>query len=186
MFEFEFSTDQPVCQLIVRLCDMRSDGSSALITWAPLNLTHIVSHSNPFALRPGEHYRTRIQLNDIAYAIPAGHRLRLAVATTYWPMLWPSPRAGTVELHLKESRVRLPVRRIQKMERHPFSSEPDNAEPLREILLPERRKTVVGKLEPDGSVVSETEDDFGMTFNPAFRASSMTVSGCAVVAKSTS
>jgi hypothetical protein len=167
VFEFDFSTDQPVCQLIARLCDMRSDGSSALITWAPLNLTHIVSHANPSALRSGERYRARIQLNDVAYAIPAGHRLRLAVATTYWPMLWPSPRAGAVDLHLKDSRLRLPARRIRKMAGEAFFSEPDKAEPLREILIPGSRKTLVGKLEPDGSVVSETEDDFGMTFNPA-------------------
>ena len=167
VFEFEFSTDQPICQLIVRLCELRADGGSALITWAPLNLTHIVSHSDPSALRPGEHYRARIQLNDVAYAIPAGHRLRLAVATTYWPMLWPSPKASAVDLHLQHSRVHLPVRPIQKTAGKPFSSEPDNAQPLRETVTPESRKTIVAKLEPDGSVVSETDDDFGMIFDPA-------------------
>jgi putative CocE/NonD family hydrolase len=166
VFEFDFSTGQPVCQLIVRLCELGSDGDSALITWAPLNLNHIESHADPSVLQPGEQYRARIQLNDIAYAIPAGHRLRLAVATTYWPMLWPSPQAGTVDLHLKHSHINLPVRRAQKTEGKPLYSEPDNAEPLRETLIPESRRSFVGKLHPDGSVVSETEDDFGMILNP--------------------
>ena len=35
-----------------------------------------------------------MQLNDIAHAFPAGHRMRIALSTSYWPIAWPSPAAG--------------------------------------------------------------------------------------------
>ena len=38
----------------------------------------------------------RIQLNDAGSVFPAGHRVRLALSTAYWPMIWPSPEKATV------------------------------------------------------------------------------------------
>ena len=165
--EFAFSADQPVCKLVVRLCDLHPEEGSSLITWAPLNLTHRESHASPQKLRPGKRYRARVQLNDIAYALPAGHRLRLAVATTNWPMLWPDPRSTTVELHLKGCHIRIPVRRILGIDEDAFPPPPATVNPVREILSPENRRIVTASLTPDGSVVSETTDDFGLSVNPA-------------------
>jgi hypothetical protein len=38
----------------------------------------------------------RLQLNDCGATVPAGHRIRLALSTSYWPMIWPAPEAATV------------------------------------------------------------------------------------------
>ena len=38
----------------------------------------------------------RIQLNDAGSAFPAGHRVRLALSTSYWPTIWPSPEKATL------------------------------------------------------------------------------------------
>jgi predicted acyl esterase len=38
----------------------------------------------------------RLQLNDCGATFPAGHRIRLALSTTYWPMVWPAPHDATV------------------------------------------------------------------------------------------
>src|SRR5262249_50532231 len=46
----------------------------------------------------GERYRVRIQLNDAASVFPAGHRVRLALSTAYWPMIWPSPEKATLQI----------------------------------------------------------------------------------------
>jgi hypothetical protein len=34
----------------------------------------------------------------MGYQVAAGHRLRLALSTTYWPFVWPSPEAATLEI----------------------------------------------------------------------------------------
>jgi hypothetical protein len=47
---------------------------------------------------PGGRYRVRLQLNDCGTTFPAGHRIRLALSTTYWPMVWPSPHDATVTI----------------------------------------------------------------------------------------
>jgi predicted acyl esterase len=31
----------------------------------------------------------KIKLDDIAWRVPAGHRLRVSISTSYFPMMWP-------------------------------------------------------------------------------------------------
>jgi hypothetical protein len=52
----------------------------------------------------------RVQLNEIGHVFPAGHRLRVAVSTAYWPIVWPSPRPVRLLVHAGGSRLLLPVR----------------------------------------------------------------------------
>jgi hypothetical protein len=73
-----------------------------------LNLAHHDGSETPAPLVLRRRYRVRIQLNDAGCVIPAGHRIRVAVSTTYWPMLWPSPEAATVTVF--EGSINLPVR----------------------------------------------------------------------------
>jgi hypothetical protein len=75
-----------------------------------LNLCHRDGHEWPAPLEPGTFYRVRMQLNDIAHAFPAGCRLRLALSTCYWPIVWPSPQAAMLSLRTGSSVLRLPVR----------------------------------------------------------------------------
>ena len=56
----------------------------------------------------GRRYQVRLQLNDAGAAFPAGHRIRLAFSTTYWPMIWPAPDKATVTIHAGS--LDLPVR----------------------------------------------------------------------------
>jgi hypothetical protein len=68
------------------------------VSYGVLNLAHRDSHETPALLAIGERYRLRIQLNDTASAFPAGHRVRLALSTAYWPMIWPSPETATLRI----------------------------------------------------------------------------------------
>ena len=56
----------------------------------------------------GQRYRVRIKLNDAGSVFPAGHRVRLALSTAYWPMIWPSPEKAT--LLISGGTLDLPVR----------------------------------------------------------------------------
>ncbi|WP_425039423.1 CocE/NonD family hydrolase [Primorskyibacter sp. S187A] len=92
----------------VRLTDVFPDGTSAMITWGYLNLCHHESHASPEALTPGAPIDVTLTLDQIAYRLPAGHRLRLAVSTQYWPTLWPPAHAKG--LTITGGALSLPVR----------------------------------------------------------------------------
>ncbi len=110
VLELEVAVDRPSAFLAVRLCDVAPDGASTQVTYGLLNLTHDAAHETVTPLEPGRRLSARVQLNDIAHAFPAGHRIRVAVSTSYWPRVWPSPEAVTLALFTGGSRLSLPVR----------------------------------------------------------------------------
>ncbi len=113
-----FTVDQPQAIVALRLCDVWPDGASNRITFGLMNLTHQHNHELPLSLVPGKIYTLIIKLRDIAYTLPAGHRLRLALSTSYWPLAWPSPRAVTISVQTATSVLSLPVRQHHSAE-HP-------------------------------------------------------------------
>lgn len=94
----DIACDRPVANLVARLCDVHPGGESLRLSFGVLNLTHRDSHEAPSPLEPGRRYRVRIQLNDCGASLPAGHRVRLGLSTTYWPMIWPAPEVATVTI----------------------------------------------------------------------------------------
>ncbi len=51
----------------------------------------------------------QVQLKGCAQVVPAGHRLRIAVSTSYWPMVWPSPKPARVTVDPSGSSLELPL-----------------------------------------------------------------------------
>ena len=104
----DVACDKPLANLAVRLCDIHPDNSSLRVSYGILNLAHRDDSDAPTPLVPQRHYRVRVQLNDAGSVFPAGHRIRLALSTTYWPMVWPSPESATVTVFA--GTLDLPVR----------------------------------------------------------------------------
>jgi putative CocE/NonD family hydrolase len=100
--------DAPRANVTVRLCDVAPDGGSTLITWGTLNLAH--RDGEPGDLAPGQAFAARIALRAAGRRIAKGHRLRLALTTQHWPILWPQPFAATLSLAAGGSCLVLPVR----------------------------------------------------------------------------
>lgn len=126
------AVDHPAAFVAVRLSDVAPDGSSALVSWGVLNLTHRESHEFPAPVPPGERMTITIPLKVIGYTLPAGHRWCLAVSPTQWPHVWPSPKPVTLTLFMDEScELILPVRPPQPEDAHlrPFDL-PEVASPL--------------------------------------------------------
>jgi hypothetical protein len=132
----ELSVDRPKALVAVRLCDVAPDGSSLLVTRGLRNLTHTDDHAEASDLEPGRRYTFRVRLDAIAQAVPAGHRLRVAVSTAYWPWAWPSPEPVTLTVH--GGRLLLPVRPLREDEPEPPPfGEPEWAKPIEvEVLEP--------------------------------------------------
>lgn len=126
----DLACDRPVANLVARLCDVHPSGESLRVSYGVLNLTHRDGHETPVPLVPGRHYRVRLQLNDAGAVFPAGHKIRLAFSTTYWPMIWPSPEPATVTI--LDGALDLPVRTPRSEDvRLPLLPEPQTAAPER-------------------------------------------------------
>jgi putative CocE/NonD family hydrolase len=104
------AADAPVAQLAVRLCDVAPDDRVTRVSYQVLNLTHRDSHEHPTVLEPGRYYDVAVTLNACGHRFLAGHRMRLAIASAYWPIIWPAPYAATLSIHAGESALELPVR----------------------------------------------------------------------------
>ncbi len=101
--------NQPQALVAIRLTDVAPDGTSAFVTLGVLNLAHRRSHEHPAPLKPGQYYAVDVTMKPVAQTFPRGHRLRMAISSTYWPMVWPSPRPVTLTIDPDGSRVDLPV-----------------------------------------------------------------------------
>ncbi|KUJ76999.1 peptidase S15 [Ruegeria marisrubri] len=154
------SSDKPQAQIAVRLNHMHPDGASTRITYGVLNLTHRDSHAAPEPLEPGKAYDITLDLDQIAYRVPRGHRLRVAVSSAYWPLIWPSPE--TAELHLTGGEISLPLRPSGDTDEYAFPP-PDAETPWQVTTLREASNT--RRTETDlktGEIRLIIEDDFGL------------------------
>ncbi|MEZ6029983.1 MAG: CocE/NonD family hydrolase [Hyphomonadaceae bacterium] len=106
----QLASDQPVAKVFVRLCEVKPDGKSWLVTWGALNLTRRDSMAAPTPLEAGTIYRVTLNLRAIAHSFSEGSRIRLAISEGFWPMLWPSPVTPSLRLPTGVSTLSLPVR----------------------------------------------------------------------------
>ena len=163
--EIAFQCDQPQALLAVRLCDVWPDGASTLITRGIMNLCQRNGKDRPEALVLGQTYTVSIQLNHVGYAVPPGHRLRLAISTSYWPIAWPSPTRPLVHLRCGDSKLHLPL--YSNEENHVKLTEFKDTElgqPLATTQLRETRQTRTTSVDPEsGNHVWEINADNGAT-----------------------
>lgn len=88
------SSDKPLGFVVARLCDVAPDGASVRIAHGMLNLCHRDSREHPSPMVPGQVVEVAFSLDQMAYRLAPGHRLRIALSNSYWPFVWPSPDAG--------------------------------------------------------------------------------------------
>jgi uncharacterized protein len=138
------------------------DGQVSRITYGLLNLTHRASHEYPSPLTPGAKVRVKVQLDDIAWRIPSGHKLRVAISTCYWPLMWPAPEAATVTVHTGVSKLLIPLRKPVENE-PPVTWPPVEAAPAaerKELTKPFNTREAT-KVPLTGEQRLEIVDDFG-------------------------
>ncbi|WP_413693168.1 CocE/NonD family hydrolase [Psychromonas sp. KJ10-2] len=161
--QFALSSDKPQANLVVRVSDVHPNGEVTRITYGVLNLTHRDSHETPEALIPGHEYDVSMTLNAMAYVIPKGHKLRVAVSTAYWPLIWPNPEQATLSFNTQKCSITVPLNQ------HPTISEniPAYDKPVTfdgKELAASESKRVVHKDYKTGITTLETREDFGCQF----------------------
>ncbi|MEX0824658.1 MAG: CocE/NonD family hydrolase, partial [Pirellulaceae bacterium] len=125
--ELDLESDQPVAMVAVRLSDVLPDGRVTRLSYGLLNLTHRDGHEQPQALQPGKRYQIRAPLNYLAESFTPGHRLRIAVSTSYWPLAWLPPELTTLTIHTENSQVVLPIRHQSEDEKPVHFERPEAA-----------------------------------------------------------
>ncbi|ALN74668.1 CocE/NonD family hydrolase [Aureimonas sp. AU20] len=110
VLHLRLKADAPQAQIAVRLSEVLPGGEAVRVSYQVLNLAHRDGHEAPEALTPGEWVDVRIKLNDCGHRFAASNRIRLAVATAYWPLVWPAPYAATLTVDTGASRLELPRR----------------------------------------------------------------------------
>jgi putative CocE/NonD family hydrolase len=156
--DLDFAVDQPLATVVVRLSDVAPDGKATRVSYGLSNLTH---HSDPPApLEPGRRYQTRIDLNGLAQSFPAGHRLRLAISTSYWPLAWPPPEPVRLTVFAGATAVVLPVRMRPEDEPSAIYDEPEATAPIEVTKLRpgKHRWTVTRDLARDISHLDVVKD----------------------------
>ena len=110
IINLDIAADKPDALVAVVLSEVLPDGAATRLSYGILNLTHRDSHENPTKLEPGKRYQLRVKLNDCAQSLNPGSRLRIAISSSYWPIVWPSPEAATLSILTGASSLELPVR----------------------------------------------------------------------------
>jgi hypothetical protein len=101
--------------ICARLVDVHPDGTASRIGFGVLNLAHRDSSAAP-ALMPEGSVPITMVLDACGYRLRPGHKLRLALSTSYWPTVLPSPRDPGVTINTASIHLGLPY--------------PENAQPV--------------------------------------------------------
>jgi putative CocE/NonD family hydrolase len=97
---------------VVRISDVAPDGQVTQVAGAAFNGTHRHSAREPEDLVPGEEFPIEVELHLTSWVFPKGHRIRLAISNSQWPMLWPTPYPAETTLAIggdNGAQVVLPV-----------------------------------------------------------------------------
>ena len=90
----------PTALLSVKLADVAPGGCSQLVTRGVLNLSHRDGHADPRPLSPGRWTPVEVELNPTAWRFAPGHRIRLALAGSDWPTVWPAAAVGPLRIRV--------------------------------------------------------------------------------------
>ena len=160
--DLNFTVDRPVAHIAIRLNDVWPSGEVSRITYHLQNLCMRDSREYPTPLEPGKRYKIKIKLDDIAWKVPKGHRVRVAISTSYFPMMWPAPEPVKFTLHAGTSTISLPIRKRDVKDPEIKFAEAEAAIPLNQkIIKKASHKREVRVDSKTGATTLEIIDDFG-------------------------
>jgi predicted acyl esterase len=109
VLEATVTTDQEVGLVAARLLAVAPGGTAHLICRASRNLVFPRDLSEPVTPTPGVPFSVTVPMWATSAVIPAGWRLRLALAGADFPIVWPPSKPFTLTIDPLRSRLRLPV-----------------------------------------------------------------------------
>ena len=160
--DLEFMVDKPVAHVAIRLNDVWPSGEVSRISYHLQNLCMRDSREYPTPLEAYKRYTMKIKLDDIAWRIPKGHKLRVSISTSYFPMMWPVAEPVRLNVFAGKSSLSLPIRKPVADEKKVEFSPAEAASPVtqKETKKPfHKRDVTVNK--KTGETKLSIIDDFG-------------------------
>jgi hypothetical protein len=126
--DLTLSTDMPDAAITAKLCDVAPNGSSTLISTASRRLSFRKSYSNPTLPEAGKIYELEMEFFNTDYLIKSGHKLRLSIALSDFPRIFPLPYTGKITLYFGKDYIQqlslelmkpIDKKRVQKPEFKP-------------------------------------------------------------------
>ncbi|KAM6521794.1 hypothetical protein FALCPG4_011498 [Fusarium falciforme] len=162
MVRLRIASDKPNAFIAAVVSEVLPDGSATRLTYGVLNLTHREGHVDLKPLEPGHFYDVVVKLNECGQRVGVGSVLRLALSSSYFPTVWPSPEAATLTVDCAASTLELPTRpscpeddRLAAFE-PPVCSPPLKAKTLRP---PGNKNSIAKNLETDEVTISFDADE---------------------------
>ena len=123
----DVACDEDWANLIARIVDVHSDGTATRVTFGVLNLAHRDGNAEPRAMEKGRKTQIRLVLDALGYNFREGHRIRLSLSTSYWPMVLPPPTDPGLTIDRASIGLALPLLGEHQRITVP---EPENPDPL--------------------------------------------------------
>lgn len=167
VIHLSIASDKPNACVAVTLSEVLPNGAATRISYGVFNLTHRDGDRHPKHLVPGQFYDVAIQINECGQRIAPGSRLRIAISSTYFPLIWTSPETVTLTIDCARSKIELPIRPKSYLddELKPFEP-PANGPALQTKVLREPKEINMGLTDFDSGEVSVCYDnDTGLTRN---------------------
>nr|WP_254007614.1 CocE/NonD family hydrolase [Rhizobium sp. L1K21] len=123
----EVACDADWANLCARLVDVHPDGTAYRVAFGVLNLAHRQSYEFPEAMPRGEKVEITLLLDTCGYSFKPGHKIRLSLSTSYWPMILPAPFDPGLTFDTASLSFKLPL--LGEHEKTNVE-EPENPDPL--------------------------------------------------------
>lgn len=105
---FRVTSSTPIAQLSLRINDVSPDGTVCRVVMAMRNLALDDMLDEKSGDTSGDQ-QVRACFPTNAYRFRAGHKIRLSLAASYWPLVWPAPAASDLRLQEKGATLALPL-----------------------------------------------------------------------------
>ena len=105
--ELVLRTDQLPAQVIVRLNDVSPDGEVMRVAYRVHNLGLDENYRPAGQVSNDGALRLELELPNAAHVFAVGHRIRIALSTSYWPMIWPVATKPEISIGSQTLRLQL-------------------------------------------------------------------------------
>ena len=107
-FHCDIVRDMAHAQLACRLCEVDPYGRSNLVTRQVFNLLRDEALDGDAQFVPEQPSSFRMRFPSTAYRFSKGNRIRLCIAASYWPLVWPALCQATMLVDTTDARLVLP------------------------------------------------------------------------------
>jgi putative CocE/NonD family hydrolase len=164
----DLQVDRLPAQIIVRLGDVAPDGQVMRVAYRVHNLA-LEQNYLPSATGSGQDLRhLDLALPNAAHLFAAGHRIRIALSASYWPMIWPAAEPSEILIGGEGLQLRLALAPVDAQ----VVAQAEFAEPLAPVvrdaaLVEEKIQREVARGDASGELLYRWRQPLSMTRHEA-------------------